>query len=65
MVMEEICLMLRWLYLESLNKFSCGLDFKKEGELRDQYYDGEGYNSIICFGLVDHEWLRIEFEGVK
>jgi UDP-4-amino-4,6-dideoxy-N-acetyl-beta-L-altrosamine N-acetyltransferase len=37
-------------------KFHHNLGFKQEGILRDQYYDGENYHAIICFGLLKVEW---------
>lgn len=32
------------------------LGFQQEGTFRDQQFDGERYNDIICFGLLGHEW---------
>ncbi|WP_238545216.1 UDP-4-amino-4,6-dideoxy-N-acetyl-beta-L-altrosamine N-acetyltransferase [Pseudomonas corrugata] len=37
-------------------RFHYNLGFKQEGILRDQYYDGENYHAIICFGLLKVEW---------
>lgn len=35
------------------------LGFKKEALLRDQkYIDGE-YHSVVCFGLLSHEWTPL------
>jgi UDP-4-amino-4,6-dideoxy-N-acetyl-beta-L-altrosamine N-acetyltransferase len=35
------------------------LGFKREGELRQQYFDGQAYHDVICFGLLKPEWLAI------
>lgn len=32
------------------------LGFQQEGTLRDQHFDGERYQHVICFGLLGHEW---------
>lgn len=32
------------------------LGFKQEGVLRDQYYDGQRYLAVYCFGLICREW---------
>jgi UDP-4-amino-4,6-dideoxy-N-acetyl-beta-L-altrosamine N-acetyltransferase len=32
------------------------LGFQQEGILRDHHFDGERYHSVICFGLLCHEW---------
>lgn len=32
------------------------LGFQREGMLRDQYFDGAAYHSIVCFGLLGREW---------
>lgn len=34
------------------------LGFREEGVLRDQFFDGEKYHAVICFGLLADEWLR-------
>ncbi len=31
--------------------------FTEEGKLREQYFDGIQYHSVICFGLLKKEWL--------
>lgn len=36
--------------------FHSRLGFQQEGILRDQNFDGERYHSVVCFGLLDHEW---------
>lgn len=33
------------------------LGFQQEGLLRDQYFDGERYHHVVCFGLLRSEWL--------
>jgi UDP-4-amino-4,6-dideoxy-N-acetyl-beta-L-altrosamine N-acetyltransferase len=43
-------------YNERSIRFHQTLGFKQEGALRDQHYDGERYNNIICFGLLSQEW---------
>jgi len=37
-------------------RFHLRLGFKREGELRDQHYDGESYQSVMHFGLLSSEW---------
>jgi len=37
-------------------EFHNALGFKKEGRLRDQYFDGAVYHDVLCFGLLNHEW---------
>ncbi|TRO26774.1 UDP-4-amino-4,6-dideoxy-N-acetyl-beta-L-altrosamine N-acetyltransferase [Ectopseudomonas mendocina] len=37
-------------------RFHLRLGFQQEGELRDQYYDGKCYHSVIHFGLLSGEW---------
>lgn len=32
------------------------MGFQQEGILRDQHFDGERYHSVVCFGLLCHEW---------
>lgn len=32
------------------------LGFRQEGVLRDQHYDGQQYQAVICFGLLAGEW---------
>lgn len=32
------------------------LGFKAEGVLRDQFFDGELFHNILCFGILQHEW---------
>lgn len=43
-------------YNERSLRFHEALGFRREGELRDQHFDGEGYHDVICFGLLQHEW---------
>ena len=37
-------------------QFHQSLGFHQEGILRDQHFDGERYQHVICFGLLCHEW---------
>ena len=36
--------------------FHRSMGFQQEGILRDQHFDGERYHSVVCFGLLSHEW---------
>lgn len=38
--------------------FHRSLGFQQEGILRDHHFDGRAYHSVICFGLLSHEWKR-------
>ena len=38
-------------------KFHLNNGFIQEGILRDNYFDGHDYHDVICFGLLEHEWL--------
>ncbi|MDN0075828.1 UDP-4-amino-4,6-dideoxy-N-acetyl-beta-L-altrosamine N-acetyltransferase [Crenobacter sp. SG2303] len=33
------------------------LGFRQEGILREQYFDGQEYYDVVCFGLLAAEWL--------
>nr|WP_312846255.1 UDP-4-amino-4,6-dideoxy-N-acetyl-beta-L-altrosamine N-acetyltransferase [Marinobacter arenosus] len=37
-------------------RFHTALGFTREGTLRDQFFDGEQYHDIICFGILAAEW---------
>ncbi len=37
-------------------KFHNSLQFIQEGVMQNHHYDGEKYNSLICFGLQKKEW---------
>lgn len=37
-------------------RFHLRLGFQREGELREQHYDGKCYHSVIHFGLLSSEW---------
>jgi UDP-4-amino-4,6-dideoxy-N-acetyl-beta-L-altrosamine N-acetyltransferase len=37
-------------------RFHQKLGFEQEGVLRDQHFDGAGYHSVICYGLLAEEW---------
>ena len=43
-------------YNERSIKFHLNLDFKQEGILRDQHFDGRIYHDVMCFGLLNSEW---------
>lgn len=43
-------------YNERSIRFHLRLGFTREGELRDQHFEGKQYHSIIHFGLLEHEW---------
>jgi len=36
--------------------FHLNQGFQQEGILREHYFDGHDYHSIICFGLLKDEW---------
>lgn len=38
--------------------FHQSLGFKQEGILREQYFDGERYHDLYCFGMVQSEWIN-------
>jgi UDP-4-amino-4,6-dideoxy-N-acetyl-beta-L-altrosamine N-acetyltransferase len=38
------------------------LGFKQEGVLREQHRIGERYHDLICFGLLQREWLEYHEE---
>lgn len=37
-------------------RFHISLGFQQEGILREQYFDGQAYHNVICFGLLANEW---------
>lgn len=39
------------------------LGFRREGMLRDQYFDGVSYHPVFCFGLLAEEWDFINEEN--
>jgi UDP-4-amino-4,6-dideoxy-N-acetyl-beta-L-altrosamine N-acetyltransferase len=41
---------------ERSSRFHQNLGFQQEGILREQHYDGERYQNVICFGLLSCEW---------
>jgi UDP-4-amino-4,6-dideoxy-N-acetyl-beta-L-altrosamine N-acetyltransferase len=43
-------------YNERSIKFHKTLGFQQEAILRDQYFDGERYHHVTCFGLLRREW---------
>jgi UDP-4-amino-4,6-dideoxy-N-acetyl-beta-L-altrosamine N-acetyltransferase len=36
--------------------FHKALGFTKEGDLRDQHFDGDEFHDVVCFGLLKYEW---------
>nr|WP_241032998.1 UDP-4-amino-4,6-dideoxy-N-acetyl-beta-L-altrosamine N-acetyltransferase [Pseudomonas chengduensis] len=44
-------------YNERSIKLHRRLGFAQEGFLQDQFYDGRGYYSVYCFGLISSDWL--------
>jgi UDP-4-amino-4,6-dideoxy-N-acetyl-beta-L-altrosamine N-acetyltransferase len=42
---------------EASIRFHNRMAFTQEGVLRDQHFDGEVYHDVICFGLLQSEWL--------
>lgn len=38
-------------------RFHQALGFGQEGVLREQHFDGTRYEDLICFGLLQQEWL--------
>ncbi|QEA40911.1 UDP-4-amino-4,6-dideoxy-N-acetyl-beta-L-altrosamine N-acetyltransferase [Pistricoccus aurantiacus] len=45
-------------------RFHRRLGFQQEGLLRDQYFDGEQFHSMVCFGLLHHEWPSQSGESI-
>ena len=43
-------------YNERSINFHQHLGFKTEGILREQHFDGQRYQDVVCFGLLDIEW---------
>ena len=46
-------------YNDKSIRFHTRQGFKQEGMLREQYFDGKKYQSIVCFGLLNSEWQLI------
>jgi UDP-4-amino-4,6-dideoxy-N-acetyl-beta-L-altrosamine N-acetyltransferase len=40
--------------------FHRALGFEQEGLLRDQYHDGQRFHNVVCFGLLNFEWLKTD-----
>lgn len=40
--------------------FHRSLGFQQEGILRDQHHHNGTYHSVVCFGLIAHEWIESE-----
>lgn len=37
-------------------RYHQSLGFMQEGTLRQQYFDGQHYHDVLCFGLLAREW---------
>jgi UDP-4-amino-4,6-dideoxy-N-acetyl-beta-L-altrosamine N-acetyltransferase len=48
-------------YNERSIKFHQKLNFKKEGVLRKQFFNGKQYHDVVCFGLLVTEWQKKPF----
>jgi UDP-4-amino-4,6-dideoxy-N-acetyl-beta-L-altrosamine N-acetyltransferase len=48
---------------ESSAQFHKKLGFVEEGVLREQYFDGQAYMNVRCFGLLKREWMNGEFRS--
>lgn len=42
--------------------FHLSLGFMEEGRLREQHFDGEEYQDVVCFGLLEKEWCSLSYE---
>ena len=42
------------------------LGFRQEGVAREQYFDGQNYQDLVCFGILKDEWTvsKNRLEGV-
>ena len=38
-------------------RFHESMGFRREGVLRDQFFDGDSFFDVINFGMLSHEWL--------
>lgn len=47
-------------YNEKSKGFHLRLGFKREGVLRQQYFNGKDYHDVECFGLLASEWIERE-----
>jgi len=41
-------------------RFHLNLGFQREGVLRDQYFDGQKYHNVVCFGILAPEWIKLK-----
>ena len=41
-------------------RFHRKLGFFEEGTLREQHFDGTEYHSVVCFGMLRNEWIKIQ-----
>ena len=44
-------------------KFHLNQGFQQEGILRDQYFNGDEFHSVVCFGFLKKEWDSQEKES--
>lgn len=54
--LHKVCAQVLDFNKRSIN-FHKTLGFIKEGQLRDQHFDGQKFHDVVCFGLLIHEWL--------
>lgn len=45
-------------YNEPSIRFHQRLGFREEGRLREQYFDGQHYHDVVCFGLLSSDWYN-------
>lgn len=45
-------------YNEKSIRFHLRLGFTQEGILRQQHFDGQHYQDVVCFGLLANEWQK-------
>jgi len=50
-------------YNKRSRAFHINQGFQQEGILRDQYFNGEKYHSVVCFGLINREWKSYNKEN--
>ncbi|WP_261845153.1 UDP-4-amino-4,6-dideoxy-N-acetyl-beta-L-altrosamine N-acetyltransferase [Aliamphritea ceti] len=49
-------------YNQKSIRFHQKMGFEMEGVLRDQFFDGQDYHSIHCFGLLHSEWPNLQVD---
>ncbi|MGR7920567.1 UDP-4-amino-4,6-dideoxy-N-acetyl-beta-L-altrosamine N-acetyltransferase [Zobellella denitrificans] len=40
------------------------LGFKQEGVFREEYFDGQHYHDVVCFGLLTRDWKSNQHRGL-